>query len=206
MSVVAVDGYRISLRNAVVEDISENIKVVVPANALTEVARLSPGSDDYMIPVCFSDRFIRFELETCIVVSNVLNGEYINYKKSLSAESEATTKIVVDRNELLHSLDCACLVAVESGKRIPVKFVISSGALSITSNTEKGTVSDEIAITCEGKDLTIAFNPRYLIDALKAIEDSTVSFHFTSPTSPCVIRPVEDGNYKYLILPLRQSK
>ena len=73
----------------------------------------------------------------------------------------------------------------------------------ITSNAELGTAREELDVILEGKEITIAFNPKYLIDALKAIDDDRVCIHFISSLTPCIIQPEEGEHYKYLILPIR---
>ncbi|HQD50625.1 MAG TPA: DNA polymerase III subunit beta, partial [Defluviitaleaceae bacterium] len=73
----------------------------------------------------------------------------------------------------------------------------------ITSNTELGTAREELPVDTEGKDLTIAFNPKYLIDALRVIDDEEIKIQFISSLNPCIIKPVDNEDYKYLILPIR---
>ena len=73
----------------------------------------------------------------------------------------------------------------------------------IATQTDLGTSREEIDVDLEGKELTIAFNPKYLIDALKAIEDERVYLQFISSYTPCIIHPQEGEKYKYLILPVR---
>ena len=86
---------------------------------------------------------------------------------------------------------------------MPVKFEISEGKIIITSQTEMGKAHEEVDCTFEGSELKIAFNPRFLIEALKSVEDDNVSIQFNSSLSPCIIKPEEGDKYKYLILPLR---
>jgi DNA polymerase-3 subunit beta len=95
------------------------------------------------------------------------------------------------------------LIARDS-KKIPVKLEISNDSVIITSNnTETGQSYDEISCDIDGANLEIAFNPRYLIESLRAVDDERISLRFTTALSPCIIRGVETDTYKYLILPLR---
>ncbi len=80
---------------------------------------------------------------------------------------------------------------------------IKDSVLAITSNTELGNVHEEISISQEGQDLEIAFNPRYMIDSLKVIEDENICLQFTNALNPCIIRQPQGEDFKYLILPIR---
>jgi DNA polymerase-3 subunit beta len=113
-----------------------------------------------------------------------------------------STIVTSDRLDLLSGLERACLVAKES-KKTPVKLEIKDESVIITSNTEVGQSYDEISCDIDGQSLEIAFNPRYLIEALKAVDEEKVSFKFTTALSPCIIRGLESDICKYLILPLR---
>ena len=82
-------------------------------------------------------------------------------------------------------------------------FKIDGEELQVTSNSESGDVEERIAIATEGKDLTIAFNVRYITDVLKALSDDEVYMRFNSNVSPCVICPIQGDAYLYLVLPVR---
>jgi len=113
-------------------------------------------------------------------------------------------KIVVNKADLLYGLECARLIAFESNNKNPVQLEIKGNKVTIKANTERNTLHDEIWAIVVGENLNIAFNPRYLIDALKAIEDKEIILQFNSATKPCIIKSAEgDGNYIYLVLPLR---
>ena len=100
------------------------------------------------------------------------------------------------------SIERAALISRE-GKKNPIKFEIDGDNMIITSNAELGTVREEIDIELEGNELDIAFNPKYLIEALKSIDDDNVCINFISSLTPCIILPKEGAHYKYLILPIR---
>ena len=89
------------------------------------------------------------------------------------------------------------------GKTNLVCFRIDGETLDVTSNAENGDMEEKIAVTTEGKDLTIAFNVRYITDVLKALSDDAVVMRFNSNVSPCVVCPTEGESYLYLVLPVR---
>jgi len=157
--------------------------------------------EDAVINIYFTDKNVLFELSSCIVVSRLLEGEFLKYEQSFS--SDHTTLVNASKDELLQSLERAILISRDI-KKNPVKLEIGTGSgIVMTSQTETGTSREEIEVEMDGNNLTIAFNPKYLIDALKVIEDERILIKFSTPLSPCTISAVEGNDYKYLVLPLK---
>lgn len=201
INLVACDGFRIAYRYGDTETDGDSFKVVVPGKTLREIMRLLPPHEDSEIVMHFTERKILFELDNCRISSQLIEGQFIDYQKPLNVETKTTAKL--NRAEFLSSLECAQLIAFENNKKTPVKLVIADDIITITANAERGTLHEETQASIEGDNLTIAFNPRLLIDALKVIDDNEVQIHFSGDKSPCVICPIDEGNYKYLVLPLR---
>lgn len=198
--VVAVDGFRISYRKAALENGPAPIRAVVPAKSLNELSRVLPSEGDEEVTFYVTDKRIVFELARFTFVSRLLEGEFIRYDQIFN--EDFTTIITSERLPLLTGLERACLIARDS-KKSPVKLEIKDESVIITSNTEMGRSYDEIACDIDGQNMEIAFNPRYLIDALRAIEEDKIVLKLTTPLSPCIIRGVESDAFKYLVLPLR---
>jgi DNA polymerase-3 subunit beta len=200
LSIVSMDGYRISIRQVAFTDDFDDTTVVVPGKTLNEISKILSSDEAEMLSIYFTDKHILFELEDSIIVSRLLEGDYPKYANLFSPDYD--TLITVDRRQFMMSIERAALIARES-KKSPVKLEIKDETLSITSNTELGNVHEEMAIQKEGQALDIAFNPKYLLDALKVIEDDEICLQFTNALNPCIIRQVEANDYKYLILPIR---
>ncbi len=206
ISLVAVDGFRISyaVDNLDTEKNTENIhriKSVIPAKTLHEITKIIQADSETDILVYFTDRHVLFELENCTIVSRLLDGEYIKYDQIFL--SDFTTVITVDRQAFLRSIERVALITGREAKKSPVKLSIKPEGMSVTCNTEMGTAKDEMPLKCEGLSLDIAFNPKYLLDALRAIDDELVTLSLSTALSPCVIKGVEDEQSRYLVLPLR---
>jgi len=199
-SIVSMDGYRISIRQTAFSESFDNTSVVVPGKTLSEISKILSSDEADMLSVYFTDKHILFELEDSIVVSRLLEGDYPKYASLFSADYD--TLITVERRELMMSIERAALIARES-KKSPIKMEIRDSVLAITSNTELGNVHEEINIQQEGQNLEIAFNPKYMIDSLKAISDEEICLQFTNALNPCIIRQVQGDDFKYLILPIR---
>lgn len=200
LHMVSVDGYRVSYRRTDLLIENEENEVVVPGKTLGEISKILSSEEEDQVSIYFTDKHILFDLGDSTVVSRLLEGEFLKYENSFSEDYE--TKITVDRKALLMSIERAALISRED-KKNPIKMEMDSDHLTITSNTELGTAHEELPVNLEGKDLIIAFNPKYLIDALKAIDDDEVAIQFMSSLNPCIIQPVSGNEYKYLILPIR---
>lgn len=200
LNMVSVDGYRVSIRKMQLEKSMEDFKLVIPGKTLNEISKILYSDDESFINVYYTDKHVLFEVEHSLIVSRLLDGDFPKYDQMFSKDYE--TLMTVSRRELINALERAALVARES-KKNPIKMNIDGDVLVITSNTEIGNVYEEITIEREGASLEIAFNPKYLIDALKAIDDDHVNFQFTSALNPCIIKQTEGDDYKYLVLPIR---
>ncbi len=201
LNIVAIDGFRVSFRRTEINKDFKNAEVVVPAKALNEIIKILSDKEDSIVNLYFNDNYILFELDSCIIVSRLLDGEFLKYEQIFT--EDYNTKIKIDRISLLNSLERASLISKDN-KKTPVKLEIKSNdSLVITSNTEFSTSYEELYIDLEGEGLSIAFNPRYLIDALKAIDDDKILIQFITSLSPCIIKGIDNLDYKYLVLPLK---
>lgn len=199
VSFVSIDGYRLALRRSKVENENQNFNVVIPGKTLNEIVKILQPVDD-TITIYSTQNQILFDMGNCKVVSRLLEGEYLNYNSIIPEEYE--TKVRVKTKEILSSLERASLITSDE-KKYPVKFSILNEKIVISSNTEIGAVREEIRVDTTGNTLDIGFNPRYFIEALKVIDDEEIDINFTSSIGPCTIRPIENNDYAYMILPVR---
>jgi DNA polymerase-3 subunit beta len=197
---VAVDGFRISYRCTALEGENAHFSAVIPAKALHELSRVLPGDEESTVNFYITDKRVVFELPSFTFISRLLEGNFIRYDQVFN--EDYATLITSHRSTLLNGLERACLLARDS-KKSPVKLEIKEDSVIITSNTEMGQSYDVINCDIDGQNLEIAFNPRYLIEALRAVDEDNILLTFTTALSPCILRGVENDTFKYLILPLR---
>ena len=201
INIVSVDGYRISYKKSkLIKDNNNNTSVIIPGKILNEISKILSNDPNEEISIFIGEKHVLFDLGICIIVSRVIEGEYIKYKQSFFDDFK--TKIFISRTEFIAGLERAILISRDV-KKIPVKLEIKENKIIINSNSELGTSYEELTVECDGDNLNIAFNPKYLIDALKVIEEDKISIQFTTSLSPCIITSIEYDDYKYLILPLR---
>ena len=198
LKVVSLDGHRISIRKIVLKNSYNSKKVVVPGKTLNEVSKILSGDMDKDVSIYFTDRHILFEFDRTIVVSRLIEGEYFNINQMLSSDYE--TKVKVNKKEFLECINRATLLVMEGDKK-PVIINISDSAMELKMNSAFGSMNEEIDIAKEGKDLMIGFNPKFLIDSLRVIEDEEVDLYMVNPKAPCFIRNAEE-TYIYVILPV----
>ena len=198
LKVVALDGHRIAIRNLELKENYTEKKVVVPGKTLSEISKILSGETDDLVQIYLSDDHILFEFDRTTVLSRLIDGEYFRIDQMLSTEHE--TKVVINRQDFIGSIDRATLLVRESDK-MPVVLDIRDGELDLQIKTTIGAMNEELAIEKEGKDIVIGFNPKFLLDALRVIDDEEVSLYFVNAKAPCFIRD-EKNTYIYLILPV----
>ena len=198
LRMVALDGHRIAIRNVELSNSYEDRKVIVPGKTLSEISKILSGDTDKFVNIYFTEKHALFEFDDTIVVSRLIEGEYYRIDKMLSSSYQ--TRVNVQRKEFLSCIDRATLLVKEEDKK-PVIIMISDDNMEMKINTTLGSMDEVIEITKDGADMNIGFNPKFLIDALRAIDSEEITLYLVSPKAPCFIRDAEE-TYCYLILPV----
>ncbi len=198
LRVVSLDGHRISIRKIGLKNSYDHKKVVVPGKTLSEVSKILSGDMDKDVNIFFTNKHVLFEFNNTLVVSRLIEGEYFKIDQMLSSDYE--TKIKMNKRELLDCIDRATLLVKEGDKK-PVIIDVKDTSMQLKMNSTVGSMDEDIDIEKEGKDLKIGFNPKFLIDALRVIEDEEILIYMVNPKAPCFIKD-EKENYIYMILPV----
>ena len=198
LKVVSLDGHRISIRNIKLKNFYEDKKAVIPGKTLNEIGKILSGDVDKNVSIFFTDRHVVFEFDNTMVVSRLIEGEYFRIDQMLSSDYE--TKIKINKKEFLNCIDRATLLVKEGDKK-PIIITIKDNGMELKINSTVGSMNEEIDIKKSGKDIMIGFNPKFLIDALKVIDDEEIYVYMVNPKAPCFIRDAGES-YIYLILPV----
>ncbi len=198
LKVVSLDGHRISIRKIKLKNSYGNKKVVVPGKTLSEVSKILSGDTDKDVNIFFTDKHVLFEFDQTIVVSRLIEGEYFRIDQMLSSDYE--TKVRVNKRELLDCIDRATLLIKEGDKK-PIIINITDQDMELKINSTVGSMDESMDIQKSGKDLMIGFNPKFMIDALRVIDDEEIDMYLVNPKAPCFIKDAEE-QYIYLILPV----
>ena len=198
LKVVSLDGHRISIRKIFLNQNYDAKKVVVPGKTLMEISKILSGDVESEVNIFFTANHVVFEFDSTVVVSRLIEGEYFRINQMLSNDYE--TKVKINKKELLNCIDRATLLVKEGDKK-PIIINIQDDSMELKIKSQLGTMDEEIIIEKEGKDLLIGFNPKFLIDALRVIDDEEVTLYFMNAKAPCFIKD-ERESYIYLILPV----
>ncbi len=198
LKVVSLDGHRISIRKIEIKDSFDNLKVIVPGKTLNEISKILTGGIEDEVRIFFTNNHIVFEFDDTVVVSRLIEGEYFKINQMLSSDYE--TKVTINKKEFLSCIDRATLLVKEGDKK-PIIINIADGELQLKITSMLGSMNETIDITKDGKDIMIGFNPKFLIDALRVIDDEKVNIYLVNAKAPCFIKDDEE-KYIYLILPV----
>jgi DNA polymerase-3 subunit beta len=204
LTFVSTDGRRLALTEEEVELTPDNeAEFIIPTKAINELNRLLQASGE--VEIKFMENQASFQLKdekgsSILLITKLVEGNYPNYKQVIPAES--SERVALPREELLQALRRAEIMTSE--KSNSVKLAFTQNNLTITANTpEVGEGRESLAINYKGKDLAIAFNPAYLMDPLKALDNDEVFLELTDELSPGVVKI--NGPFLYVIMPMRMS-
>lgn len=198
LRIVALDGHRIAMRRVALKESYAGRRVVVPGKTLLDISRILSGEMDDVVSIYFAKNHIIFEMPGTRVVSRLIEGEYFDVDNMVSRDFE--TKLTVRKNDFLSCLDRATLFVREGDKK-PIIIDIEDQQMSLSILSPLGSMSEDLDISKEGRDLSIGFNPRLMMEAVKAVDDEEVDLYMLNPKAPCFIRDDEES-YTYLVLPV----
>ncbi|HEY8390567.1 MAG TPA: DNA polymerase III subunit beta [Clostridia bacterium] len=199
ITAVALDGYRLAKCTKPLKSASASMSMIVPAHSLEEVCKLLNDSDE-SVTVYRQRNLLKADIGSTKVLTRLLEGDFINYKQIIPSDflSEAS----VNKKQFEDSLERASLLTRHT-KTNQVRLDLKGTLMQISSDADFASINEKVAIKLTGRDIYIAFNVRFLSEALKAISDDFIKLKFNKPESPCIITSVGDGDYLYLILPIR---
>lgn len=196
---VALDGYRLALIKKPLAHTNIKVSVIVPSKSLNEISRILEDSED-IVNIYIQKNYLMIDLGDTKIITKLLDGEFLNYRQIISNNYE--TVVTINKEQFEDSLERAALLS-RVGQNNLVKLDIKENNLLITSNSELGTIKENVNIVLKGKDLNIAFNARYFTEALRANVNEFVKISFNNSANPCIITPHESEEFLYLILPVR---
>ena len=202
LTLVSVDGYRLARRTEKLADSKlESCTFIVPGNALSDVEKICTDEEEGEVSISVGAKHISFEIGDTVVVSRRLEGEFLNYRRSIPDTFKYEIK--VDRAEFMASIDRVSLIVSEKNSS-PVRMTVGDGTIDCLCVTPIGRAED--VCTCEGngEGLLIGFNDRYMKDALKAAGRDELKLCVNSAASPCIIKAADGSeDFTYMVLPVR---
>lgn len=197
LSMIGIDGVRIAKRSIIMEA-SSDIYEIIPSRTLKDIARLLDDPEK-SVTLRRSGNMLEFDIGDTVVYTRLLDGTFLDYR-ALMPEKYAT-RVRISRRELEKSIEMVGVIASKDNLNL-VLIDISDGEVNLSSKSSYGSISDSISASLEGDSVRIAFNSRYVHDAIRAIPDDELFIETVSRNSPCLLRPVEEGDWLHFIVPV----
>ena len=198
LKLVSLDGHRMSIRKVALKEQYSDIKVIVPGKTLGEISKILNGDNEKDVRIYFSKNHILFEFDDTVVVSRLIDGEYFKIDHMLSSDYE--TRVKLNKRDFMDNIDRA-MILIRDSDRKPIIMNVEDNNVNMKVKSAFGSMNANVPAHKSGKDIMIAFNPKFLLDALRVIDDEDVELYMMNPKSPCFIKD-EEGTYIYLILPV----
>lgn len=200
---IGTDTHRLAYRIA---EIPENPELhfygIIPSKTMSEIYRLLKDEDE-IINIRFNKNQVEFEFGSVRLLSRLIDGQFPNYKQAIPQMCETKTYLSV--RSFLEAVERASLMAKDNHVGNIVRLVLKEDAMNIAQTSEMGKIQEQIPIRLDGKELGISFNAKFILDVLKILDTDEILMELSGPFSAAVIRPLEDPNYLYLLLPVRTA-
>ncbi|HHW01350.1 MAG TPA: DNA polymerase III subunit beta [Thermoanaerobacterales bacterium] len=204
LNVVALDGFRLAWRKEDIDRdssmVNEDFSLIIPGRTLLEVSRIFGEGDESFTLYAGKNR-AEFRTENTVITSRLLEGSFIDYEQVTKVEPK--TIVDIERASIFSAIDRGLTLAREGSKNNLVKFHISDDFIEVSAETEMGSLCDKVPCKKEGDDLLIAFNARFLMDALNSIETQDVHLTFSGESGPCILKPAGFENHVNFVLPVK---
>lgn len=202
---VATDSHRLASRKIPLDQANEKVNfsnVIIPGKSLTELNKILDDNEE-TITISVTENQILFQTKNLYFLSRLLDGNYPETARLIPEQSK--TIVYAKTKELLQAIDRASLLAKENRNNVVKLQTKGNNEIEISSNTpEVGQVTEDVKTeSIEGEDLKISFSAKYMIDALKTIEEDRVKIEFTGAMRPFIMRPMDNEFILQLILPVR---
>lgn len=201
INMAALDGFRVAVAREKTDN-EQNTDLIISARILNEINKIIPESEgeEETLELILDEKKAVILTEDSRIILRIMEGTFLKYNDLLPKQFGTT--VTVDRALLTDSIERASLFAKE-GRNNLIRLSITDGSLQVSSKSEAGNVNENIPITKDGADMEIGFNSKYILEGLKAIRESEIVMKFNTNVTPCIMEPVEEGNYTYLLLPVR---
>ncbi len=199
---VSTDGHRLATRKFVVEGQPiPDSQVVIPTRTLTELLRIIQDSEQKTVKVAVDSKSVSFSVDSIYLVSRLIEAEYPKYEKVIPDMSEGSCR--VNRLRLLNAARGASIMACSKENRDIIEINITDESIRFSSTTKDvGSANEEVEITKKGKDVRVAFNSRYIIDFLNAVDDEEIVIEYRGELDPGFFH-TDMPDYSYVLMPVK---
>lgn len=199
LKIVAVDGFRMAIRKENI-DYDRNTKFVIPGKTQSEFLKLLGSDENENVSILVGERHVMFKVKDYSIVSRLIEGIFLDYDAAIPKGEE--TIVNVNTRVMINSVERMALITSEKIQS-PVKCVFTGDEIRLTCSTAVGKAADVIRTQIAGNDVTIGFNHRYLLDALKNTETDEIRLIINGGLSPMIIKPISGDSFLFLVVPMR---
>lgn len=200
LEIVATDGYRLAWSRWAMDTVGE-LKAIVPAKAMGELARLLPASGQEPVRVGLTSNTVGFLFEEKYLTSRLIDGQFPQYGQIVP--KNFTNQVLVDRGSLLAAVERVSIMASEREAKV-LKMRVYKDEIQLSANAaDLGESDEQLPAEYQGEAMQISFNANYLADALKVLDGETVQIQLNGPLAPALLSAVDDPHYSYLLMPIR---
>ena len=196
LTIVTTDGKRLSLLKKELPNTVTDRSIIVPSKTIYELNRVLESEGD--VQITLSENQIRFEAQNITIISRLIEGEFPNYSQVIP--KEAKEKVVLNREQFLLGVKRAALLTTQDSRAIKIDVLRNKMVIS-KSHPNIGEAKEEIDTTYNGNEISVGFNPGYLMDVLKVVPKDELEVEIAGPDKPVVIRI--EGWCLYLLLPMQ---
>lgn len=199
LNIVSVDGYRVALSKRKIETVLSNISFVVPSKTLNEICKLLSEEEEAETIIEISQSHAVFKIGGYFIVTRLLEGSFIDYEAAIPKKSSTT--ILTDPKEMTQRIE---RVSIMVTNRISVVMKVEEEKVLLQCESTLGQANDMLLVEMTGEPIEkIAFNNRYMLEALKHAECEKIKINMDGPVMPIKIEPVDGNEFLYLVLPVR---
>lgn len=200
LRMVATDSYRLSVKQTPLsEELASTLEANIPARTLQELSRIASSGSSELIEIVALEHQVVFRVGDVTLSSRLVEGRFPNYRQLLPEAFEHELR--VSRGELLEVVRRISLLAQ---KNAPLRLRFADGGLEVSAQTpDIGEASEALPVPFQGEPLEIGFNPEFLRDGLESAESEELVLKLISPLRPGLIESGGDGDFLYLVMPIR---
>ncbi|WAM31578.1 DNA polymerase III subunit beta [Caldicellulosiruptor naganoensis] len=204
VNLVGMDGHRLAICKLKPIEVDGEFSEIVPAENLDDITKIIDIEEADKVRVSFFENQALFEIGSTSIIVTLIAGRFFDYKNVIP--TEYSTRISISSDVLESTLERASIVSKDEKTNVQaVIFEVSGMLFRVMSYSTDGRYEEDVLCDVEGKDIRIGFNVKYFLDVLKVL-DGQVDLYITSNTSPSIVRPQDDQNYIYLVLPVKMPE
>lgn len=199
--IVAVDGFRMAIRSENI-DYPRETRFVIPGKTQSEFLKLLGNDDEENVSIIVGERHVMFKVKEYSIVSRLIEGIFLDYNATIPEGEE--TIVNINTRVMIGAVERMALITSEKIQS-PIRFNFTGDEIRLTCSTSVGKAADVIRTTIAGKDVTIGFNHRYLLDALKNADTDEVRLIINGGQRPMIVKPISGDSFLFLVVPMRLS-